>query len=85
MKVTDVRLNIIQSDTAVKAIGSITLDDVLAIRGIRVMGDKNGNKFVAFPSREKSDGNYEDIAFPLTRELYNSITKAVLEEYDNIR
>lgn len=85
MKVTDVRLNIIQSDTDVKAIGSITLNDVLVIRGIRVMKDKNGNRLVTFPSREKSDGSYEDIAFPLTKEFYNSIRNAVLEEYDNIR
>lgn len=36
---------------------------------------------MAFPSREKQDGNYEDIAFPLSKELYATITGAVLEEY----
>ena len=84
MTITDIRLSIINSDTAVKAIGSITFDNVLVIRGIRVMEDKNGNTFVVFPSREKSDGSYEDIVFPLTKEFYNSITKTVLEEYNNI-
>ena len=45
------------------------------------MEDKNGKNFVAFPSREKQDGSYEDIAFPLSKELYASITGAVIDEY----
>lgn len=45
------------------------------------MEDKNGHNFVAFPSREKQDGSYEDIAFPLSKELYAEITGAVLDEY----
>ena len=45
------------------------------------MEDKNGRNFVAFPSREKSDGSYEDIAFPLSKDLYAHITGAIIEEY----
>ena len=48
---------------------------------VRVMEDKKGNHFVAFPSREKQDGSYEDIAFPLSKELYAEITGAILKEY----
>ena len=44
------------------------------------MEDKHGRNFVAFPSREKQDGSYEDIAFPLSKELYASITGAVIDE-----
>ena len=47
------------------------------------MEDKNGHNFVAFPSREKTDGSYEDIAFPLSKELYASITGGIIEEYKN--
>lgn len=53
-----------------KAIGSFALDGAFAVRGVRVMEDKNGHNFVAFPSRAKSDGSYEDLAFPLSKELY---------------
>lgn len=81
MQVTEVRLNLLKTETAVKAIGSFSLDSAFAVRGIRVMEDKNGNNFVAFPSREKQDGSYEDIAFPLSKELYASITGAILDEY----
>ena len=43
MQVTEVRLNLINSSTAVKAIGSFALDDAFAVRGVRVMEDKKGN------------------------------------------
>lgn len=81
MEVTDVRLNLLKTENAVKAIGSFSLDNAFAIRGVRVMEDKNGHNFVAFPSREKQDGSYEDIAFPLSKELYTAITGAIVEEY----
>lgn len=48
------------------------------------MEDKNGKNFVAFPSREKQDGSYEDIAFPLSKELYADITGAILKEYQQM-
>ncbi len=83
MEVTEVRLNLLNTDNAVKAIGSFSLDDAFAVRGVRVMEDKKGRNFVAFPSREKSDGSYEDIAFPLSKDLYASITGAIIEEYKN--
>ncbi len=81
MEVTEVRLNLLKTDNAVRAIGSFSLDNSFAVRGVRVMEDKNGHNFVAFPSREKADGSYEDLAFPLSKELYASITGAILEEY----
>jgi stage V sporulation protein G len=81
MQVSEVRLNLLKTDNAVKAIGSFSLDGSFAVRGVRVMEDKNGCNFVAFPSREKADGSYEDIAFPLSKELYATITGAIIEEY----
>lgn len=81
MQVSEVRLNLLKTENAVKAIGSFALDGAFAVRGVRVMEDKNGRNFVAFPSREKSDGSYEDIAFPLSKDLYAHITGAIIEEY----
>ena len=53
MQVSEVRLNLLNTDNAVKAIGSFALDGAFAVRGVRVMEDKNGHNFVAFPSRAK--------------------------------
>ena len=81
MDVSEVRLNLLKTDNAVKAIGSFALDGMFAVRGVRVLESKDGHNFVAFPSREKAHGEYEDIAFPLSKELYGKITDAIINEY----
>ena len=84
MKVTNVRLFLTDLNPAVKAIGSFSLNDVFAVRGVRVMENKEGGNFVSFPCREKQDGSYEDIAFPTSKEFYEKITEAILMEYQQL-
>ena len=84
MEITDIRLSLATKEGGTKAFGSFSLDGAFAVRGIRVMEDKNEKNFVAFPSRVKSDGEYEDIAFPLSRELYHKIEDAVVAEYRKV-
>ena len=81
MEVTDVRVGLVKTDSAVKAMGSFSLDGVFVVRGIRILEDKSGNTFLGFPAREKKDGSYEDIAFPLKKDLYNDISNALINEY----
>ena len=51
MEITDIRMNLLDNAGGVKAIGSFSLDNSFAVRGMRVMEDKKGRNFVAFPSR----------------------------------
>ena len=57
----------------VKAYGSIVIDEAFIVHGIRVLESKNGKVFVDFPSRLRSDGNYETIAYPWSKEAYSNI------------
>lgn len=61
--------------------GSICIDNAFVVDGIRVVNGKNG-KFVSMPSRQKQDGSYVDVAYPITKELREGITRVVLEAYD---
>ena len=79
MEVTSIRMNLLNNAGGIKAIGSFSLDDAFAIRGIK------GRNFVAFPSRERSNGDYEDIAFPLSKEFYHKITDAIMTEFNRMR
>ncbi|SDB14781.1 SpoVG family protein [Eubacterium oxidoreducens] len=85
MKVTEIRLNLVETDNAVKAVGSFALDGVFAVRGVRVMEDKNGCDFVAYPARQNERGKYEDLAFPLSKELYYHISDAIIAEYRRLK
>jgi len=63
-----------------KAFASVGIDDLAAIRGIRVVEGEKG-LFVTMPQSKDSNGEYHDIAFPLNGELRKEISKAVLDEY----
>lgn len=85
MEITDIRMNLLENAGGVKAIGSFSLDNAFAVRGMRVMEDKKGRNFVAFPSRERANGDYEDIAFPLSKEFYHEITDAFMKEFHRMQ
>ena len=70
-----------QGDT--KAFASVAVDDLVAIRGIRVVDGENG-PFVSMPQSKDRHGDYHDTAFPLTADLRKGITKAVLGEYSKV-
>lgn len=68
----------------VKARGSICIEDAIVIDGVRVVEGKNG-LFVAMPSRQKQDGSYADVAFPITKEAREQITAVVIDAYEKAK
>ncbi len=64
-----------------KAIVSITFDDAFAVHDIKVVeGDKG--LFVAMPSKRMPDGEYKDIAHPISSAVREMVQTAVLAEYE---
>lgn len=72
MQITDVRVRMKGNDSKMKAIASITIDDVFVIHDIKVIDGEKG-MFIAMPSRKAGDGEYKDIAHPINSETRNSI------------
>ena len=64
-----------------KAFASVTVDDLIAIRGIRVVEGEKG-LFTTMPQSKDKNGGYHDIAFPLNGDLRKEINKAILEKYN---
>ena len=62
------------------AFASVSLDDTVAIRGIRVVNSEKGN-FVSMPQSKDNEGNFHDVAFPLSGDLRREISRAVLTEH----
>ena len=82
MKITDVRVRKIESDSKMRAVASITLDDEFVIHDIKIIdGDKG--LFIAMPSRKTSDGEYRDIAHPISSEVREKMQTTILEAYAN--
>ena len=81
MQITDVRVRKITKEGKMRAVVSITLDDVFVVHDIKVIEGEKG-MFIAMPSKKASDGEYRDIAHPINSETRDMIQKTVLDAYD---
>lgn len=63
-----------------KAVATVCLDGKFLVTGVRVADCQKGLA-VFMPSREIHAGEYRDICFPITSELYKQIKDSVLEAY----
>ena len=83
MKITDVRLRLANGEegSKLKAYADITFEECFVIHGLKIIEGKNG-MFVAMPSRRMPNGEFKDIAHPISTELRNSINKMVIEKFE---
>ena len=72
-----------KEDNSTKAFASMTVDDLIAIKGIRVVEGSKGY-FVTMPQSKDNEGNYHDIAFPVNGDLRKAMNKAVLDEFKEV-
>lgn len=85
MKITDVRLRTVKNENEVKlkAYADVTFEGCFVIHGLKVIDGQKG-MFVAMPSRKMPDGEYKDIAHPITPELRKEITDSVIAKYNEV-
>jgi len=81
VRVTDVRVRRLNPEGRMKAVASVTIDGEFVIHDVRVVEGHNG-LFVAMPSRKTPDGEFRDIAHPITSEARERIQSAVLKAFD---
>lgn len=81
MKITDVRVRKIASQNRMKAIASVTFDDVFVVHDIKVI-ESDGGLFIAMPSRKIPNGEYKDIAHPINTETREEIQAAIIAKYN---
>lgn len=83
MNITDVRIRKVGDDGKMKAVVSVTFDDEFVVHDIKIIEGQNG-LFIAMPSRKMGEGDFRDIAHPLTSETRNKIKDAIFAEYDKV-
>lgn len=83
MKITDVRLRLgkgTEEGGKLKAYVDITFEESFVVHGLKIIEGQNG-LFVAMPSRRMPNGEFKDIAHPITPELRAELTQVVLDTY----
>ena len=83
MQITDVRVRKVAKEGKMRAVVSITIDDVFVVHDIKVIEGEKG-LFIAMPSRKASDGEYRDIAHPINSETRDKIQSLILEKYQEV-
>ncbi len=82
MNITDVHVRKITREGKMKAVVSITLDDVFVVHDIKVIDGEKG-LFIAMPSKKTADGEYRDIAHPINSSTREMIQTTILRAYED--
>lgn len=74
------RINKLGSTGTLKAFCDLEVAESFLIMGIRVVEGKKG-LFVGMPRQQGKDGNWYDTVLPMSREVRQRVSEAVLQAY----
>ena len=80
MEITDIRIRKIDAEGKMKAIVSVTFDDMFVVHDMKIIEGQNG-LFIAMPSRKTPNGEYKDIAHPINSEIREELKNKILAAY----
>lgn len=73
-----------ESNTNLKAMVILEVEDCLIINSVKIVEGKRG-LFVSMPQyKDTKNGDYKDIVYPNSKEKRNSLTALILAEYENV-
>lgn len=80
MEITDLKIRKMMMDGRLRAIISITLDQMVAVHDIKVVQGEN-RLFVAMPSRKDEGGIFRDIVHPISAQAREYLENQILNAY----
>lgn len=83
MQITDIRVRKIAKEGKMKAVVSVTFDEIFVVHDIKVIEGEKG-LFIAMPSRRSGDGEYRDIAHPINSEMRDKLQREILQKYEEV-
>ena len=81
LKITDIRVRLVNNNDKLKAVASITIDDELVVHDIKVINGKDGY-FLSMPSKKTEDGKFKDIVHPIKTEVRESLKEQIMAAYE---
>lgn len=81
MKITDIRIRVLEDAGKLKAVVSITIDDCFVVHDLKVVEGSKGI-FVMMPGKKMPDGQFKDLAHPTDGETRDYLQKTVLDAYE---
>ncbi len=82
MELTDIRVRKITGDGRLRAYATITFDHCFVVHNVKII-EGHGGLFVAMPNRRTKNGEFRDVAHPITPEFRALIEEQVMTAYNN--
>lgn len=82
MELTEIRITPHYSNERLKAFVNVTLNGVLAIRGIKVIKGRQGRLFLSMPSRKLPTGAFQDMVYPVCTSMRQWMETQILDRYE---
>ena len=80
MNISDIRIRRVSESGKMKAIVSVTFDDMFVVHDMKIIEGQNG-LFIAMPSRKTPSGEYKDVAHPINTAAREELQARILEQY----
>lgn len=78
MEITYIKLKRLNSETRLKALADVTIDDLIVIHDIKILENSTGGLFFGMPSRKRPDGSFSDIVHPITKDARGVFERLLL-------
>ena len=82
MEITDIRIRRVTTESKLKAYVTVTFDNCFVVHNVKIIEGKTGI-FIAMPSRKTRNGEYKDIAHPITPDFRNRLQERVLKTFES--
>lgn len=83
LEITEIKVKPIRDGNKMKAVASVTFENVFVVHDIKVIEGSN-KLFVAMPSRKTPDGQFKDIAHPITSDMRSLLEEKIIEKYNEV-
>ncbi len=81
MQVTEVRIRKTDGMGSLKAYVTVTFDNCFVVHNVKVLELKDGSFLIGMPSRKTANGEYKDVAHPITPEFRAELQEVIISEY----
>jgi stage V sporulation protein G len=78
--ISEVRVRKVSQAGKLKAYVTVTFDNQFVVHNIKVIEGRDGD-FIAMPSRQLANGEFKDVAHPISSEFRDHLQKVVMEAY----
>jgi len=81
MQVTELRIRKVEAEGKLRAYVTVTFDNCFVVHNVKIIEGKTG-LFIAMPSRKTANGEYKDVAHPISPEFRTALQEKILAEYN---